>query len=696
MKTRATAILDRGQLLVDNADNRSDSNLAEHSVSDLLRQKRDAFQRASLERVILEARAELSRLGLTELAERTAALTGRLGSARVRVTAIGAVKSGKSTLVNALLGEDVLPRGSGILTALVTRVVTGSAPGARATFKGVAELNSVLANHLEGLGAARDISGGDAKPWELTDEADRAEARVLALAGAGPHRGSVLALLDGYDTVPWREGTVEGELSDLVKYAASEEAAIFIDELTLTVPAIDVPGGLVLMDCQGSDAWNAAHHAGVEEALMEADALVYVFSSRIGLREADFRLIRTIREFGLIDATKFVMNVDLGELRTVKELSRLRNEAQSALAREGATGGVECFSALHSLIERRMMIDPDSVWEGEQRLLEVWKGHDSDFLVQSLETFREFREELWELARHGRDETLTVRVRGELRRILVEASQVTHHRMGADATARRSDASAKLISWVEKQLGSIVDNEAQRISREVANAFLDKKAPQRKAWHIAVEAFHIQPATLLTEAGNDSAAATALYRSKLREHLAEALRTTEPLRVNSARNHALEARGRLAREGERLAGDVAERLQAAGYNPEQIPDRTTFSREITVTRKVPLFAACLAEGDAPQKPKDNPLKKLAYRLLGKHRATGIAALTAETAAIHAAQLHTLKKSWEGYTANLIDQCLKPHVDEAAEQVFARLASWILVQVSGSNGVLGALAELDEE
>lgn len=678
-------------------------------MSELLRQKRDAFERATLERAILEAKAELTHAGLGKLAERVAALSTRLGSAKVRITMVGAVKSGKSTLVNALLGEDVLPRGSGILTALVTRVVTGSAPGAKAVFKNEQELNLALTRHLEGLGAARASTNpgakhpGDAKPWQLTDEDDRAEARRLAEegaqagAGAGTHRGSVLALLDGYDRVPWREGTVEGELAELVGYASNEEAAIFVRELTLTVPAIDVPSGLVLMDCQGSDAWNAAHHAGVEQALMEADALVYVFSSRIGLREADFRLIRAIREFGLIDATRFVMNVDLGELRTAKELSRLQNDAQAALAREGATGGVQCFSGLHALIERRMMIDPGSVWRGEQRLLEVWRGHESDFLVESLETFQRFREELWELARRGRDEALTVRVRGELRRILVEASQLADRELGAGATAKRGDASGKLISWAQTQLASIVDNEAQRISSEVAKGFLEKNAPQRKAWTHAVDAFHLQPSSLFTEAGRDSEVAATLYRSKLREQLAEALRSTEPLRVNGARNFALEARGRLAREGERLAIEAARRLTAAGYTVGQIPDRAAFSREITVTRKVPLFNACLAQDDASKSAKVNPIRALAYRLLGKNKGTGVAALTAEMAAIRAARKHQLKKAWESYTTTLIDQCLKPHVEEAAEQVFARLASWILLQVGGgAQGVLDTLAELDAD
>ena len=42
---------------------------------------------------------------------------------------VGAVKSGKSTMINALVGQDLLRRGAGILTAMITRVQPG--PGRR-------------------------------------------------------------------------------------------------------------------------------------------------------------------------------------------------------------------------------------------------------------------------------------------------------------------------------------------------------------------------------------------------------------------------------------------------------------------------------------------------------------------------------------------------------------------------------------
>ena len=42
-----------------------------------------------------------------------------------RLAVVGAVKSGKSTMINALVGQDLLRRGAGILTAMVTRVQPG-------------------------------------------------------------------------------------------------------------------------------------------------------------------------------------------------------------------------------------------------------------------------------------------------------------------------------------------------------------------------------------------------------------------------------------------------------------------------------------------------------------------------------------------------------------------------------------------
>ena len=61
-----------------------------------------------------------------------------------RLAVVGAVKSGKSTMINALVGQDLLRRGAGILTAMITRVQPGPESQAVLRFKGWDEINGEI------------------------------------------------------------------------------------------------------------------------------------------------------------------------------------------------------------------------------------------------------------------------------------------------------------------------------------------------------------------------------------------------------------------------------------------------------------------------------------------------------------------------------------------------------------------------
>ena len=63
-----------------------------------------------------------------------AALRDRLRAARLRVLVVGEAKRGKSTLVNALLGREVLPAGVTPVTAVATRVTYGAGEDVEVTF----------------------------------------------------------------------------------------------------------------------------------------------------------------------------------------------------------------------------------------------------------------------------------------------------------------------------------------------------------------------------------------------------------------------------------------------------------------------------------------------------------------------------------------------------------------------------------
>jgi GTP-binding protein EngB required for normal cell division len=86
------------------------------------------------ESTLASALNELAGLGTKRDREQLVALLDRLEAARLRVLVAGEAKRGKSTLVNALLGRDVLPSGVTPLTAVTTTVRYGDDERAEARF----------------------------------------------------------------------------------------------------------------------------------------------------------------------------------------------------------------------------------------------------------------------------------------------------------------------------------------------------------------------------------------------------------------------------------------------------------------------------------------------------------------------------------------------------------------------------------
>jgi small GTP-binding protein len=74
------------------------------------------------ESTLAAALNSLASLGTERDREQLLALLDRLDAARLRVLVVGEAKRGKSTLINALLGRDVLPTGVTPLTAVATTV----------------------------------------------------------------------------------------------------------------------------------------------------------------------------------------------------------------------------------------------------------------------------------------------------------------------------------------------------------------------------------------------------------------------------------------------------------------------------------------------------------------------------------------------------------------------------------------------
>src|SRR3989339_745667 len=240
-----------------------------------------------------------------------------------RLAVVGAVKSGKSTMINALVGQDLLRRGAGILTAMITRVQPGPEARAVLRFKGWDEINGEIRRALG----------------------------LLPTTGTLPLTGADLA-----------------RHRDLV---TREATAVYLKDVLLTIPFPWPAEGVELGDCQGSDSPFPQHLAQVLAYLVKSDLALYVVSSRVGLRQADFQFLAELKRMGLMSHILVLLNLDLGEHTSYAEVVKIRDRVAQELTSWQPEPRVYAFSALKLLLDRRQArgvdLDPR-----EAAVLKVW------------------------------------------------------------------------------------------------------------------------------------------------------------------------------------------------------------------------------------------------------------------------------------------------------------------------------------
>ncbi|MEJ2068407.1 MAG: dynamin family protein, partial [Deltaproteobacteria bacterium] len=84
----------------------------------------------------------LSSQPLNAWKDTTAHIERQLAEETIRVAVVGSIKSGKSTLTNALFGGDYVKRGAGVVTSIITKVRPGHDLKAKLAFKTWDEINA--------------------------------------------------------------------------------------------------------------------------------------------------------------------------------------------------------------------------------------------------------------------------------------------------------------------------------------------------------------------------------------------------------------------------------------------------------------------------------------------------------------------------------------------------------------------------
>ncbi|HBZ55422.1 MAG TPA: hypothetical protein DEO88_08450 [Syntrophobacteraceae bacterium] len=302
----------------------------------------------------------------------------------LKIAVVGAVKSGKSTLINGLVGCDLLKRGAGITTAFITRIITNDQCGGWMEFKSWPQVNQEINDLLPLLAVEQDFSSPQ-EELDLHKEDHRlrlgqirdALHTQLAAGSApmNPHFLLLNAYLQGYPSMESRLAEsvrrvpLENQnLREHQDYVGKEARAVYLRDIELHLPMDWLGNHLEISDCQGSDSPSPVHFAALQNHLLQCHLIVYLISGRTGLRQADYRLLSFIKSLRMLSNTLFALNIDLDWHPSSDDLDQFCQRVQTELSWFTPSPPLFAFSALYHLVQQL----GDRATLAERRRMQAW------------------------------------------------------------------------------------------------------------------------------------------------------------------------------------------------------------------------------------------------------------------------------------------------------------------------------------
>ena len=318
----------------------------------------------------------------------------------IRVAVVGPIKSGKSTFLNSMLKGDYLKRGAGVVTSIVTRVRSGDRLRAHLFFKSWDEVNLEMEQALV-LFPSQDRRKNNRK-FDIRHEAERrhiqtalkslSSEQLISQDTRNLNNVLLTSYIKGFDNVfdiissdDTTLDYAEDNFAEHKRFVGDEELAVYLKDVQLEIPTQGLDGNIEIADCQGSDSSNPMHLAMIQDYLLRTHLIVYVISSRTGLRQADIRFLSIIKKMGILDNILFVINCDFSEHESIKELQTLVNKVQEELNLIKPDPEVYTFSALFNLFSSPLI----RLSEKDQLRMLQWKTEEdlTDFSIGETEQF---------------------------------------------------------------------------------------------------------------------------------------------------------------------------------------------------------------------------------------------------------------------------------------------------------------------
>jgi GTPase SAR1 family protein len=423
-----------------------------------------------------------------------AGLPAQLAEETIRVAVVGPIKSGKSTFLNSLLKGDFLKRGAGVVTAIVTRVRSGERLKATLYYKSWSEVNEDMEQAL--VLFPHQSRRATEERFDIRRERERTGLK-LALSALNPdqrisddarNRNMVLlsCYLQGYDTVSRfltdQQAVRHYENERFIEhwnFSGNEALAVYLRDIQLDIDSGSVGSNIEIADCQGSDSSNPLHLTMIQDYLRVAHLLIYVVSSRTGLRRADIKFLSMIKKMGILDNILFVLNCDFSEHHSFADLKPLVGRVSEELSLMKSGAEVFAFSALFNLFRSQ----DGHVAQKDLQRLEHWKT-DAEMVGFSDRETERFRSAFDEILSRKRYALLFQNHVERLNAIIAGMSHwtgVNQEILSRDATSARQIAErirrhqerfAQILAALQSSLSGIVPKVKQEVGAE-ANRFLD-------------------------------------------------------------------------------------------------------------------------------------------------------------------------------------------------------------------------------
>ena len=123
----------------------------------------------------------------------------------------------------------------------------------------------------------------------------------------------------------------------------------------------------------------------IQDYLLLTHLIIYVVSSRTGLREADIRFLSMIKKMGIMDNIVFVINCDFSEHDGIDDLQSLVDRIREEISMLKPNPDVYCFSALYNLFSslKDNLSDKDRLryeyWQTDRDLTELSNSESAKF-----------------------------------------------------------------------------------------------------------------------------------------------------------------------------------------------------------------------------------------------------------------------------------------------------------------------------